>query len=149
MDTAQQGLPVVIHLASIASYDDMSNEPIQLMTTGRFFPGEVFSILRYQESQQDEDTGETIQADIQLVLKKHQVTMNRTGDFSTTMLFQRNKRFETRYQTPYGEMDMAVYTRNVRWDEMPEGGKVHLRYELNMQGHYASTNEMNLEYWKQ
>ena len=39
------------------------------------------------------------------------MTMERKGDFSNTMVFAKGQRFEGVYHTPYGEMDMAVFTR--------------------------------------
>ena len=140
------GIPVFINLASVASYDGMADDPIQMMTSGHLFPGKDFSLLRYQEIQQDSETGQVAESEIQLVLKKNQVTMNRLGDFSNTMLFRKNQRFETVYHTPYGDMDMAVFTREARWEERQGAGKIHLRYDLSMQGSYASTNELHLEY---
>ena len=142
------GIPVFISLASIASYDGIADDPLQMMTSGHLFPGKDFSLLRYQEIQQDRETGQVAESEIQLVLKKDQVTMNRLGDFSNTMLFRKNQRFETVYHTPYGDMNMAVYTKEARWEEKQGTGRIHLRYELSMQGSYASTNELHLEYQK-
>ena len=141
------GIPVLINLTSQISYDGLTDQPIQMMTSGFVFPGKDFTLLRYQEAQQDQDSGQVTEAEIQLVLKKNQVTMNRFGDYANTMLFQRNKRFETNYRTPFGEMSMSVFTREARWENQQGNGKIHLRYDLSMQGNYASTNELHLEYW--
>ena len=143
----RQGIPVVINLASLASYDGITDDPMQVMTTGTLFPQEGFSLLKYQERQEDEATGEVMESEIQLMLKKDQVTMNRMGAFSNTMMFKPNKRFETTFQTPFGELPMAIYSRDVKCDIGNRQGKVHLKYELSMQGAYASTNELHLEYW--
>ena len=141
------GIPVLINLTSRISYDGFSDQPIQMMTSGLVFPGKDFTLLRYQEVQQDQETGQVTESEIQLVLKEGQVTMNRFGDYANTMLFQRNKRFETSYRTPFGDMNMAVFTREARWEAQRGNGKIHLRYDLSMQGNYASTNELHLEYW--
>ena len=129
----KKGIPVVINLASLVSYDGMTDDPMQVLTTGTLIPQGNASLLRYTESQEDEATG--------------QVTMNRMGEFANTMLFMPNKRFETVLKTPFGELPMAVYSRDVRCDLGEDSGKVHLKYELSMQGAYASTNELHLEYW--
>ena len=144
-----RGIPVLINLAALASYGGIQDDPMQIMTTGTLFPQDGFVLLRYQENQEDEETGQVMESEIQLVLRKDQVTMNRMGPFSNTMLFKRNKRFETTFHTPYGDLPMAVYARDVRWEDGKSGGRVHLKYELSMQGSYASTNELHLEYWTQ
>ena len=139
--------PVFINLLAIARYDHMPDYPIQFMTTGRLRyskPDEVQ--LQYAESQQDEETGEIIKSDILLSLRDGRITMERKGDYSNTMVFVPEQRFEGVYQTPYGAMDMAVFSRGVRCDIGDRKGSVHLKYQLDIQGAYASSNELHLEY---
>ena len=140
-------IPVVINLASLVSYDGVTDDPMQVITTGTLIPREQGSLLRYIESQEDEATGQVMESEIQLLLNRDQVTMNRMGEFVNTMMFKPNKRFETVLKTPYGDLPMAVYSRQVQCDLGENCGKVHLKYELSMQGSYTSTNEMHLEYW--
>lgn len=142
-----EGIPVMVNLAALASYDGVTDDPMQMLISGEVFPGKDAITLQYTESYEDEESGKLAEAEIQLILGKNQVTMNRRGDFSNTMLFKKNRRYETIYHTPYGDLPMAVIPREVLCDVKPEAGKVHLRYELSMQGNYASTNELHLEYW--
>ena len=139
--------PVFINLLAIARYDHMPDYPIQFMTVGNLSyknPNEI--LLEYQESQQDEETGEIMKADISLSLREGRITMERKGDFSSTMVFKKGQRYEGIYRTPYGNMDMAVYTRQLNCALSEREGTMHLKYQLNLQGTYASTNELHLEY---
>lgn len=139
--------PVFINLLAIARYDHMPDYPIQFMTVGNLSfsdPGEVQ--LQYVESQQDEETGEITRSDISLSLRDGKITMERKGPFSNTLVFAKGQRFEGVYHTPYGEMDMAVYTREATCKFGRKEGNIHLKYQLNVQGSYASTNELHLEY---
>ncbi len=139
--------PVFINLLAIARYDHMPDYPIQFMTVGNLCfsdPGEVQ--LQYVESQQDEETGEITRSDISLSLRDGKITMERKGPFSNTLVFAKGQRFEGVYHTPYGEMDMAVYTREATCKFGRKEGNIHLKYQLNVQGSYASTNELHLEY---
>lgn len=140
------GIPVMINLASLASYDGIADDPIRLITTGTLFTRGSLAELKYHETQEDENTGELIESDIQLLLKKDRVTMNRTGAYSNTMLFERNRRYETTFHTPFGDLPMAVTPSDVLCTLQGDNGTVHLKYELSMQGAYASTNELHLEY---
>lgn len=139
--------PVLINLLSIAKYDNAPEYPIQFMSGGYIRKEEDNRyILTYRETQQDEDTGEISEADIELTLEKNRVTMNRKGEYSNTMVFVKDQRFEGTYRTPFGDMDMAVYSRAVQCDAEETKGSVHLKYQLDVQGAYASTNELHLEY---
>ena len=142
------GVPILINLSALASYNGVPGDPAQLVTTGRLIPARDGALLTYPEVLQDE-TGDTSEAEVELVLRRDQITMNRVGDFSSTMHFRRNKRFETKYHTPYGDMNMSLMTREARWTGKPEAGSVHLCYDVSMQGSYATTNEIHLEYWRQ
>lgn len=139
--------PVLINLLAIARYDHAPDYPIQFMTKGKLRLGdEANAVLEYTESQQDEETGEITTAQVTLSLEKNRVTMTRNGDYSNTMVFVPERRFEGVYQTPYGAMDMAVFSRGVRCDIGDRKGSVHLKYQLDIQGAYASSNELHLEY---
>lgn len=139
--------PVMINLLAIARYDHTPDYPIQFMTRGKLVMGENDSAtLKYTESQQDEETGEIISSLITLNMEKNRVTLIREGDYSNTMVFIPEQRFEGIYQTPFGKMDMAVTSRGVRCSIGEKKGSVHLKYQLDLQGTYASTNELHLEY---
>ena len=138
---------VFINLLAIARYDQTQDYPIQFMTVGDLQYSDPENImLKYVESQEDEETGEIVKSDIILSVRNRQVTMERKGDFSNTMVFSKGKRFEGVYHTPYGEMNMAVFTREAAYRLGRTDGNLHLKYQLNIQGSYASTNELHLEY---
>ena len=141
------GKPVLINLLSIAKYEHAPDYPIQLITRGMLHLGEKNdAVLEYTESQQDEETGEITTAQVILAMEKNRVTMTRQGDYSNTLVFVPEQRFEGVYQTPFGNMDMAVFARGVRCDIGERKGSVHLKYQLDIQGAYTSTNELHLEY---
>ncbi len=138
---------IIINLTAMASYEGIQDYPIQFMTTGTLSrPDKEHYVIRYRESTTDEDTGKLVHADIELDLRKNQVIMTRSGDFSSMMVFSKDQRFEGQYATPYGSMDMAVYTRQLNCALSEREGTMHLKYQLNLQGTYASTNELHLEY---
>ena len=138
---------VLINLLAIAKYENAPDYPIQFITQGRLSLGSNRdAVLEYDESQQNEETGEISTSRIILSLEKNRVTMTRKGECSNTMVFVPEQRFEGTYHTPFGSMDMAVFSRGVRCDIGDKKGSVHIKYQLDIQGAYASTNELHLEY---
>ena len=86
---------VLINLLAIAKYEHAPDYPVQFMTKGILHLGDRDdAVLEYTESQQDEETGEITTAQITLALEKNRVTMNRQGDYSNTMVFIQEQRFE-------------------------------------------------------
>ena len=148
--TEEKGIPVLINLLSIARYDHMPDYPIQFMVRGQVFTeDDGKTVLRYTESQTDEATGEVQNSDITLMLENNHVTMIRTGDYSNTISFSKGKRHEGVYVTPYGEMNMGVFTRELKLKAQPQKGFVHLKYQLDMEGSSVSVNELHLEYFSE
>ncbi len=142
-----KGTSVFINLTALASYHGSIDDPVQFITTGILTrPEKEHYIIRYRESQPDEETGEMMDSDIELDLRKNRVIMTRTGDFASTMVFSRDQRFEGKYRTPYGDMDMAVFTHQLNCALGDRQGTMHLKYQLNIQGNYTSTNELHLVY---
>ena len=138
---------VLINLLSIARYEHTPDFPIQFMTKGTIsLEKNNHAILEYTESQQDEETGEINTSFVTLLLEKDRVIMTRKGDYANTMVFVPEQRFEGTYQTPYGEMNMGVYARDVHCRIGAESGSVHLKYQIDVQGAYTSSNELHLEY---
>ena len=138
---------VFINLTALASYHGAIDDPVQFITTGTLTrPEKEHYIIRYRESQEDADTGEMVNSDIELDMRKNRVIMTRTGEFASTMVFAPDRHFEGKYRTPYGDMDMAVFTRQLNCALGDQEGTMHLKYQLNIQGSYASTNELHLVY---
>ena len=144
---AKDSKPILINLLAIAKYDHMPEYPIQFMTTGHLdYKDHDDAVIRYTETQQEENSDEVSISDITLTISKNRVMMEKKGDFSNTMVFSRGQRFEGTYKTPYGDMDMAVFSKGVQCKVGEKRGAVHLNYQLDIQGTYASTNELHLEY---
>lgn len=147
MDMKENGRKVLVTLSG-ASRNDLGEmeEPIKLMTKGELVPTPGGYILRYQESQTDEGDGTVLTQEIILMMQPGRVSMTRLGDFGTTMVFVKDRRFEGVYHTPYGDMDMALFATQVNVNLGPDHGSVFLEYQLDMQGGFVSMHTMRLEY---
>ena len=141
-------IPVLINLLSVVHYDGAFSYPVQFVAKGKLNIIEKNrALLSYTEILEDEDSGQTVSSDIVLDVQPDEVTMTRNSDsLINTMVFSRRQRFEGKYSTPYGDMDMAVSSRDVSSVIGPGKGSVHLKYEIEFQGAYASSNEIHLEY---
>lgn len=147
MDMKDKGRRVLVTLLGAAKNEQgESDEPIRLMTTGELKPTPNGYILRYQESQTDDSDGSVMTQDIVLMMQPGRVSMNRLGEYGTSMVFVKDRRFEGVYHTPYGDMDMALFATRVDVNLDAEHGSVHLEYQLDFAGGFASMHTMQLEY---
>ncbi|MGN0745570.1 MAG: DUF1934 domain-containing protein [Aristaeellaceae bacterium] len=141
----EQATDVVVTLCGISG-ERGEEDVIRVMTTGQLRRTPSGYLLRYQETQTDDNDGTVMTQDIILSLQPGRVSMTRLGDYGATMVFVKDRRFEGKYRTPYGELDMAIFATHVQCDLAPEKGSVHLKYQLDLQGSFASMNTLHLEY---
>lgn len=147
MNKKDEGRHVLVTLMGAAKNDvGEAEEPIRLMTTGELKATPSGYMLRYQESQTDDSDGSVMTQDIILLMQPGRVSMNRLGDFGTSMVFVKDRRFEGVYRTPYGDMDMALYATRVDVELSEDRGSVYLEYQLDFAGGFASMHTMRLEY---
>lgn len=142
--------PVIVHLSSYTRGERGEKESVvRLMCRGRLRAAGDGYLLRYQEVQQDEDTGENTVQDVILAMQMStppRVTMTRLGDYGTTMVFVKDRRFEGAYRTPFGELGLALYAMQVQCRLADDCGSVHLEYQLDMQGSYSAVQCIDVSY---
>lgn len=136
------GIPILISLGATASPDSDTNDTMQLLTTGELFSLPNGYKLCYEE-QLDETASPT---QIELTLQDGIVSMLRSGDYATDMVFRKGQRYEGQYSTPYGEMELGIYCTRVNYQVDKNGGLVTLQYQLDLNGQFASMHDMQLRF---
>ena len=121
-----------------------SSDEMRLVTTGELSgePEQGSWKLRYTETQPD--TAETDR--VTFTMKDGVVTMLREGEFNTSMIFSQGNRYEGSYNTPYGALEMGVFPTQVKYSVDDARGAVVLKYQLDIQGQYASMREMRIRF---
>ena len=122
--------------------DDDPSDSVRLLTTGTLSGEKDLWRIDYTETQPDNESSDVI-----LTMGKGVVTMQRTGTFSTSMVFDQGRRFEGNYSTPYGDLAMGVYPTHVKY-QVQDGpvGEVNLTYQLDLQGQFAAMHELRIRF---
>ncbi len=122
--------------------DDEPADSVRLLTTGTLSGGKDQWRIDYTETQPDNESSDVI-----LTMGKGVVTMQRTGPFGTSMVFQQGRRYEGTYRTPYGDLSMGVYSTHVKYKvEDGMNGEVNLTYQLDLQGQFAAMHELRIRF---
>lgn len=84
-----------------------------------------------------------------LKVAEGRVRMKRIGSaagYGAELVFEKGRRFISRYATPYGPIDMEVLTNRVDAELDPEGfGRIRLDYSICMEGMGEGHNEVDIE----
>lgn len=133
-------IPVLIAINASAYRDNSSEEPMAMLTSGTMSLNDGHAVIRYEETLDESMPPQKVE----MTVDDDCVTMLRAGEYEAGMVFQKGKRFEGVYKTPFGTMALALYCTRLRTEVTREGGSVTLSYQLDLNGQFASMNDMEL-----
>lgn len=73
------------------------------------------------------------------------VSLRRTGTLNTNMLFMKDRKTSSSYNTPYGELLIGIMTSKLEIDVDENGGKVSVEYYVDINNQSTSKNIFDLE----
>ncbi|MBQ4639866.1 MAG: DUF1934 domain-containing protein [Clostridia bacterium] len=137
-------VPVLLSVSGWSqSQFDEEADPVRLLTTGTLQGQEDAWQIDYTETQPDSSATH----DVVVKMQKGVVTMERKGDYATSMVFEKGRRFEGSYHTPYGALDMGIFATQVKYTvDAQQTGEVNLKYQLDLQGQFAATHELRIRF---
>lgn len=97
-------------------------------------------VLTYREGE-DSGLGQTRTT---LRLEPGRVTLTRSGEFPSHMVFQEGKPHTSLYQTPYGKLPMTLHTQRLEEDMGRAGGSIYLIYRIQLGGADAGETRLRL-----
>ncbi|WP_026893561.1 DUF1934 domain-containing protein [Clostridiisalibacter paucivorans] len=112
---------------------------IELLTEGKFYKKRDIYYIVYEETEISGMEGTTTT----LKIEGDKVSMKRFGSNTSDMVFEKGKRFNTYYMTPYGNLDMEILTNKMAIDISDTGkGNIELGYRVNISNSIESNNEL-------
>ena len=106
-------------------------EIVDMMTEGKFYNKEGAKYFIYEETDLSGMKGD--RTTLKLIEKR--VVMRRYGANTSELSFEKGKRFESLYHTPYGDFPMEVLSQEASHtiDELGNG-EIKLGYQLSIRG---------------
>ena len=117
-------------------------ETIRVVTLGTLLRLDEGWELKYIESDPDGNGSQKVV----ITLTDGRVVMERAGDFSTTMVFEKGRRFDGAYRTPWGDLAMGIYTVQVNTSFGEEQASLRLVYQVDIQGRFTAMHDLTLRF---
>lgn len=117
--------------------------PIEMFSEGELYVTDERVIIAYDESELTGMEG----SHTQVRFERNQeglVTMMRSGNVSTILVFEEGKRHICTYQTPYMPFEICVFTKNVK-NTLLENGIIELDYIVEIRGAQAERTQFKIE----
>lgn len=134
-------IPVTLTLKGIQTYHGQEPDVIELVTDGILEQKGTHWELSYEESSLTGLEGVTTS----FLLQDHCVTLTRSGNLQSQMVFQEGTRHESLYQMEFGAFMMTVCASLVQWEMKETGGTVKLQYKIEIEQDTAGTVDYDLK----
>lgn len=116
-----------LHYDSLPDEDE--NEPIEVITPATYYLKNGKHYVIYEEMV--EGMPGTIQNKIRIA-GNNLLEIKKSGLANTKMVFERDKINMTQYETPYGELLIGIFTKNMQVDVTEKNIDVCVNYELDI-----------------
>lgn len=120
-------------------YDDKTET--ELITKGSFwFENDTFYIS-YEDSEATGFNGSVTEISVR---ENRYASIIRTGTTNSDLIIEIGKKHHCRYETPYGSMNIGIYTHSIKNELSKEGGNLYMKYTIDINSSYMSDNEIIL-----
>lgn len=120
--------------------DDDDPGTIELVTSGHMDSGSGDYILTYQENTDGEMPTRTT-----LLVGAGTVTLLRSGDINTQMVFEKGRRHLTYYDTTEGSLLVGILARQVESSLCEQGGRIDMIYDVEIDHALAGENRVTID----
>lgn len=117
------------------------DDTIEVTTTGKYYEKDGKRYLFYDEI--GDDTNLIVKNSIQIT--EEHVSVSKKGVINAQMNFEKENKLVSVYETPYGQMEMDVYTTGICLDERDDFLELKLEYLLEINNQHVSDSEILLQ----
>jgi len=128
---------VLISLTSIQYQDDDTNKT-ELLTKAEFVRENGYDIISYEDTSATgfEGSVTTIKVD-----GCRNASITRQGTANSVLSLEIGRKHFCQYGTPYGCLQIGVYTHAIE-NTLAKGGRLYLKYTLDLNSSFLSDNEI-------
>ena len=122
------------------AFTDGNCDETEFFTVGSFTQDNDSFIIRYGENA--EIGYESCQ--VTMTIKGETVLIERSAPAPSLLTVEKGKKHHMLYGTPYGDFMMGINAFEVKNEMTPQGGKLYLKYSIDINSDFVSENEINL-----
>jgi len=131
---------VIVTLVGTQSDAQGDESRIELITVGHYYEKNGVQYIVYKDSEVSGLEG----TKTMLKVYDQYVVLVRMGSVKHQQEFRLGTKSHSTYVTPYVTMDMGILTQNIDLDVHASVKNIHIRYELEINGQWQSTNTLSI-----
>ena len=121
--------------------DGQSTQTTEFIAKGTFHMTDDKFYLSYEDR---DDSGKSSLTAIE-VCGQRQAIIRRTGEFSSDMIIEANKKHFCRYETPFGDFTMGISGVTIKNSLDECGGELKINYTLDINTSFLGDFEINIK----
>lgn len=114
------------------------DDTIEVVTSGKYYERDGKRYLFYDEI--GDDAGTIVKNIIQM--DDRHVEVRKKGIVNARMNFERENKLVSLYETPYGQMELGIYTRDISVKEETDRIELKLDYVLEINNQHISDSQI-------
>ena len=135
---------VLITINGVQVTEDEAQSVPELITVGTYRLEDGVHQVTYEEQ-----LGDTDEVTIsRLYFVNDRVELKREGGIETHMVFEKDKKSLTFYETPYGSVEMEMTSHEVNVCTEAENIDIHLEYDIAMNEQFVGECSLNIHIQK-
>lgn len=132
---------VIISIKGMQHYEGNDPDGVELVTQGTLCAAGGQYVIAYEESELTglEGTRTTLE------VSPERVTLLRTGQVSSHMVFELGRTNLSLYETPYGAMEIGINTRRLHSTIGDRGGELQVAYSIEVNHSLAGESLFHIQ----
>ncbi len=132
---------VIIYLNGLQyAYTEEGTEPIQVIAPGEYYFKNGSHYLLYEDA---DDAGESGTKNI-IKFRPDHLEVIKNGSISTKLVFEKDKKTLSQYQTPFGIIMIGVTTTSVDLSEKENSIELKAKYSMDINGSFLADCEVSI-----
>ena len=131
---------VIISIKGMQNYEGTEPDGMELVTQGTLSDHPGGYVIAYAESELTGMEG----TETTLEIGPERVTLLRTGQLCSQMVFEQGRVHRSLYDTPYGSMEIGIRTRQLRSTMGEQGGELEIAYSIEVNHSLAGENMFHI-----
>ncbi len=120
-----------------------TDEAVEMIAPGEYFFRNGKHYVRYEEVMEEVEGDHDISMNT-VKISKDQVEIMKKGGSNVHMVFVAEQKNITYYTTPFGQLQIGVFTNSIELNEKEEVIEVKLRYDLEINQSFVSNCEITM-----
>lgn len=116
------------------------DDTIEVLTPGDYFKKDNLYYAVYDETEISGMEGTTTTLEIY----PEKLSLIREGTTSAKMEFEKNKKYLTLYNTPYGALELQIQTDELKMNIDENGGMILINYNMSVGGQKPQKTELRI-----